>query len=126
MDRRVDLTRDRDFRHRRVDPSVPRSIFKNDDSVVNTQPFYYNNSTQLTTIATQTGTMMSYDLVSQNTTAFMNYPVQYINSTQLSNEDTCYRCGKDISRIPWDKEIYFGLCKKCDSEIERKVKRTIW
>jgi hypothetical protein len=64
-----------------------------------------------------------------STTATINY--MNINGTMHgSNYDyvpdgLCDCCGKDISRIPWKKEMYGDLCKECTEALEFK-KRIPW
>lgn len=112
MDSNIDLTTDRDFR-RRVSPSVPRSIFhhKGKQPRVHLSPYTPTQTMgnnwivdgtyqQFTSITTSTGMNMSI-----NGSMYNNY--EYIS------DDNCDCCGKDISRIPWDREKYYNLCKKC-------------
>jgi len=114
MDRHIDLTRNRDFRQRRVDPSVPRSIFSKDKSLgahlvptfgagmnVSSNGWFTNG-----TIMTTGGTFTNFS---------------YNNDYGYKDDGLCDRCGKDISRIPWNKAIHYNLCKECDTHISEKI-----
>ena len=113
MDRHIDLTRDRDFRQRRVDPSVPRSIFKKENAQIAHITFSSNNS-----IMTGTGTWMytttGTDFTSMNST---------YNTTYQYTEGQCSQCGKEISRVPWNHSM---VCKECTTMATRMFKRIPW
>lgn len=120
MDSRIDLTTNRDFRHRRVDPSVPRSIFSKDEGRLTSAMTSFTITNQFGIIDQTGGTWMSTNgniLTTTNATNYIGYQLR---------EGTCSYCGKDISRLPWNKESHHGLCRACDTRFSQKKKRIPW
>lgn len=133
MDSRIDLTADRDFRHRRVSPSVPRSIF-NKDSEAQTMFTMTNGLVATGQIGAWTSTnaaWMSIDggnnLMSINATGTMtSSTITNLPGYYHTRDGGCSYCGKDISRIPWHKEAYLGLCKECSLKRNKEVRKVPW
>jgi len=123
MDANIDLTTGRDFRHRYVSPSVPRSIFHKNKE---THMHPVINNSYVTGMDFGVGTNVFFDM--NNITmgpTYIKYTYNGINSNsgyQMQEDDTCDRCGADISRIPWYKDIYYSLCKSCaTSYMEKRI-----
>lgn len=137
MDARVDLTANRDFRDRRRKNTVPRSIFNRNrvepsrniipglSNIVNRQIRFISNPNYTTTMSTTNnldGWVTYNDATSSSLTAYNSYPPDDYNYGEI-----CDRCGKDITRLPWQEKSYGCLCKECfNIVVKQSDKRIPW
>ena len=118
MDDNVDLTRNRDFRKRWKSP-LPRNCLKKNDTSIS---FSLGNNT-ITQIST------TFD---GSTTGWLNFNNGIYTTTNYddynylkNNKNICDCCGRDITRLPWQKKMYLDLCKKCFLRSEHNIRKRI-
>jgi len=116
MDDKVDLTLNRDFRNNREINPRPRSIFKKNNEVT----FNINSIQNLVSYHT-TQDATSNIIIGSNVWYGGTGSTTLINGGYNYNTgNTCNCCGKDITRLPWQKDIYYSLCKKCATKLDNR------
>ena len=100
---------------------MPRSIFSKKDSLISTHMI----PTSATTLNSTNGWFANGTIINNNfggiTTSNSFTSFTYNSNYEYKDDGLCDRCGKDISRIPWNKAIHYNLCKECDIHISRKI-----
>lgn len=105
MKRNVDLTKDKVFSRWGIRPSIP--------SFKSVQKFPWGYSSQLS--------------CEDNQLFFTGYVKDIKYRKELSNYLeglACQRCGRLLSRGPWNQ--YYGLCKNCDEVVESEFISKKW